>query len=290
MKKVAAIIMLLALVLSIFTGCFFRPKLPNLPSNDDQQDQNDDSNADDNQADIDINTDEGNNEEANSDDGYTDENDPYASLVDPKNPSEGFANYSTVKGEAINRISAASESSDTLSMTVAMNLLGISMIDLSLISLSVLTDDIAASQTALSWFGLADVKISGSGNNYTITYTDSDGASIKQTCEYDVSKDQMSSTLYGADGEVSIYFEYVHVGDAYAAQYYYDSDGSFELIRTYFDMDNVAAIGSATSAGKPESILGGSVLDENFAVNDESYMILKDGKLTVFDQGTEITN
>jgi hypothetical protein len=287
MKKLTAVIMLLALMLSLFTGCFFRPKLPNLPSND-QQEQNDNSNSE--NEDNDVAIDEEDNEDSDSEDEDTDDSDPYASMEPATNPQTGFSNYSTVKGEAIDRIYTASESSDELSMSVAMSMMSIAMVDLGMLSLSILGEDPQIAASALSMFGYSDVDVKVSGNTYVVTYTDTEGVQMKQTCEYDTSKDQLTSTLYDGNGAVSMFFEYVNLGDAYAAQYYYPDSDTYYVIRAYFDADNIAAFGSASSAAEPDSIFGGSSFDEKFVINDESYMILKDGKLTVFDNGTEMSN
>jgi len=85
-------------------------------------------------------------------------------------------------------------------------------------------------------------------------------------------------------------FEYVFLGDAYAAQYYYPSDETYEIIRAYFDKDNVAAFGILSASDEPASILNKTGFNEEFVKNDESYIILVDGKLTVFDNGTTTTN
>jgi hypothetical protein len=287
MKKFAAIIMLFALMLSLFTGCFFRPRLPNLPSND-QQEQNDASNAEDDE--INVNIGEEDNEDINSEAANTDDSDPYATMEPATNPQTGFSNYSTVKGEAIDRIYTASEASDDLSMSVAMSMMSIAMVDLGMLSLSILGEDPQVAASALSMFGYTDVNVKESGNKYEVTYTDGEGSAMKQTCEYDAGKDQLTSTLYDGSGAVSMFFEYVNLGGAYAAQYYYPDSGSYYVIKAYFDADNIAAFGSASSAAEPDSIFGGNNFDEQFVINDESYMILKDGKLTVFDNGTELSN
>jgi hypothetical protein len=276
MKKTAAIIMLFALILAMLGGCFKMPKkIEQKPkesqSADNGTEENNESGKDDES-------------EENSGSGVVE------SLKPAGNPSEGFTNYTTYKNAAYERITNAAEGNDSLAMTVGFGYLGVTMVDLSLISLTMFTDDIVSSELAMSMLGMEDVKITGSGNEYTITYKDSDGASIKQTCTYDPVKDQLSSTLYGADGKIAIFFEYVFLGDAYAAQYYYPSDEAYEIIRAYFDKDNVAAFGILSASDEPPSILNKTGFNEEFVKNDESYIILVDEKLTVFDEGTITTN
>ncbi|MEL4106127.1 hypothetical protein AAFA46_04700 [Oscillospiraceae bacterium WX1] len=205
-----------------------------------------------------------------------------------KSPSDGYSAYMDMKGDAIDRISNSVSSDDPESLGVAMTLVGYSMMDMSMLWLTAFTQDAAVAQSALAMMGVKDVKVTGSGNNYSITYSDSDGKAVTQTCQYDPAKDQLTSTLKDADGTVTMFFEYINLGGAYAAQYYYpDENGTYQVIRSFFDKDNIAAFGTLTATAEPDSIIGKSSLNEDFVVNSESYIIFKDGELTTFDQGGE---
>ncbi len=280
MKKTAAAFVVLALVLSILGGCGGAPKnLIPKPTESQPEDRNDTTGED-----------AGNSGDIESQDNDDSGSSGVDALKPAGNPSEGFSNYSTYKSAAYDRITTASEGSDALAMTVSFGYLGVAMIDLSLISITMITDDLKSSETAMGMLGMEGAKITGNGNDYTITYTDSDGAQISQTCTYDPGKDQMSSTLLDADGEIAIFFEYVFLGDAYAAQYYYPSNDTYEVIRAYFDKDNAAAFGIFAASEKPASILGKNSFNEDFVKNDESYVIFLDGKLTAFEDGKITTN
>lgn len=279
MRKFAAILIVLSLLLSVLGGCM---KTPKVPANEPSASQG--SNADvsapvEDEADVD---------QQSYDD--TEQNDDQAPLEPATNPSEGYTNYITVKTNAYDRVTMASDQSDSLSMMIAMSFLGVTMVDLSLISLSMFTEDLAAAEMGMGMLGMNDVKITGNGNDYTITYTDSEGATIKQTCSYDAKKDQMASTLYDADSNIAMFFEYIHSGDSYTAQYYYPSDDGYTVIKAYFDNDNIAAFGTMSSSSVPASIIGQSGFNADFVKNDESYLILEDGKLSVFDNGSITTN
>jgi hypothetical protein len=283
MKKTLAIILVLVFTLSLLGGCFRVPK----NVQDAIQDAVESAEA--------ASSDDTGSGDDNGDDYSSESSDPGTApsdLVPATNPSTSYNNYLTVKSAAMDRITTVSEESDELSFAVAMNMLGISMIDLALISLTMFGDDLASSEMAMGFLGMENVKITGSDNDYTITYTDSEGQTIKQTCQYDKGKDSLKSELYDADGSISMYFEYVNLGDnTYAAQYYYSNDdGGYEIMRAFFDADNIAAFGTATADGEPESIYGQGGFDEQFVVNEQTYMILKDGKLSVFDEGTTSTN
>lgn len=279
MKRLAIIIMLLAMILTTLGGCFRIPKnlIPKPTAS--QSGDSEDNNSDDTEE-PDAQT---------TDDSDSGDSGVAESVAPATNPSEGFSNYTTFKNAAYERITAAAETSDSLAMTVGLGYLGVTMVDLSLLPLTMLAGDPAASQAAMA-FLFTDAKISGSGNDFTITYKDTEGGEIKQTCHYDAGKDTMTSTMFDTDGKISIFFEYVNLGDAYAAQYFMPSDDDFEVIRAYFDKDNVAAFGIVTASDEPASIIGKSGFNADFVKNDESYLILKDGKLTAFDNGTVTTN
>ncbi len=269
-RKIAASIMAFAMVLALLSACFRTPKAVEDIIEDAAQSYAESQSNDDAIQDDDSDSEDGNNEE--------DTDEP---MTPASNPSEGYDNYLTAKSNAMDRITEASENADSM-MTVAMGLLGVSMVDLSLITLTAFGEDLQASEMALAIYGLQNVEIIGSGNDYTITYTDAEGTNVQQTCKYDPQKDQMTSTLVNDDGTVAMFFEYVHNDDAYTAQYYYPTDDAYQIIRSYFDMDNVAAFGTFTASEQPSSILGQSGFNEEFVVNEESYMILKDGQLTVY--------
>jgi hypothetical protein len=292
LKKTAVALMLLAMALSLLGGCFRMPKevsdiiqeAQNAYENDsdDSEDEDEDDDSDD-ADDTDVRPSD------DADDG-DDEDGTGGSLTPASNPSEGYNNYITVKGEAIDRVMGVSEQADALTFTVSMSLMGVSMADLSLLAITAFSDDLQASEMALGWMGFEDIEIKGSGNDYTITYTDSEGKSVEQTCRYDPKTDSLESAVYNEDGTVAMFFEYVRQGDAYVAQYFYPWDESYQIIRAYFDTDNIAAFGTCMAFEQPDSIIGQTGLDEGFVENEESYLILKDGKLTVFDNGTTTTN
>ena len=283
MKKIAVIVMLFALMLTMLGGCFKNPK-GIVPKPTASQSAGDSNTAGNSNPAANNGNGEDNGSENNSGSGSVE------ALKPAGNPSEGFANYSTYKSAAYDRITTLADEDDSISMTVSFGYLGVAMVDLSLLSLTLMTGDLQSSEMAMGMLGMEGAKITNSGNDYTITYKDSDGASFKQTCTYDPGKDQLSSTLYDADGKISIFFEYVFLGDAYAAQYYYPSNEAYEIIRAYFDKDNVAAFGILKASDEPASILNKSGFNAEFVKNDQSYVVLVDGKLTVFDNGTTTTN
>lgn len=228
-----------------------------------------------------------------TDSGTKGDTDSDTEIVPATNPSEGYNNYSTVKSDAYTRISDKTESYTDISFTVLMNMASIALVDMQLIPLTVFTgQDEAIIGSALSVMGMTNVDISSSGDTYTITYTDAEGTSITQTCEYDASSDQLASSVADGSGSEIMFFEYVNLGEAYVSQYYYysETDGLYYVVTAYFNDSNIAAFGISTASSKPASILGGSGFSEEFVINDEMYMILKDDVLTVFENGTVTTH
>lgn len=279
MKKILALLIALALGATLLTGCFRMPK----KMVEAVQSAKPTSSASSSETEEPPEPDE-----PSPPDSATDKPGASAAKVPAKNPSEGYTNYSSAKSAAMDRIYAALEESDDMGVSAGLGMLSIAMLDLSLVPLTVLNDYPEAAAGMLGMLGMEDVKVDGGNGDYTITYKNSEGQVNKQTCKYDVAKDQLTSTLYDQNGKESLIFEYVNLGGEYASQYYFPSDDGYETIRFYFDMDNVAAYASITAKDAPASIIGKSGFNEDFITDAESYLILKDGKLTVMEDG-EIT-
>ncbi len=202
--------------------------------------------------------------------------------TNPDTPSDSYGVYVTVKSNAIQRISDKIEGNDELSLTVGLGMLPVTMIDLSLLPLSVLSME--GAESALAMFGMTTADISRNGNDYSITYSDREGKTFTQTCSYDPAADTLQSSVLEG-GIETLFFEYVRVGNGYAAQYYYDNgDGKYKTITMFFNDTDTIAYGIMSSDEKPASIKGGS-LTVDFVKNDESYCIMQGDALTVFDKG-----
>lgn len=206
-------------------------------------------------------------------------------------PAESYAKFAELKGAAYERISEKLSASEDMEISmVSMAMLPVVMIDLSLLPLTVLTSDPSGSAAALGMMGMSGVDVKMNGQEYVITYSDGDGNQLTQTSEYDKATDSLKSTLSTSEGE-SIYFEYTRVGDGYASQTFMkNDDGSFLLIKSYFDETNIAAFGIQSADAKPASIIGNAVgLNKDFVKNDELYTIFENGQLLVVQDGTEKT-
>jgi len=276
MKKTLALLLALAFGATLLTGCFRMPKKM-IEAMQSEKPTSSASSSETEEPD-----------EPSQPDPASEKPGAPSDIQPAKNPSESYANYSSVKGAAMDRIYTALESSEDMGVSAGLGMLSIAMLDLSLVPLTVCNDYPEVAAGALGMLGMEDVKVDGKGGDYTITYKNSEGQVIRQTCKYDVAKDQLNSTLYDQDGKVTLIFEYVNLGDGYASQYYFPSDEGYEIIRFYFDMDNVTAYATITAKDAPASIIGKSGFNEDFVTDAQSYFLLKDGKLTVVEDG-EIT-
>ncbi len=208
-----------------------------------------------------------------------------SSLTDlPTIPAEGYSRYLTMKSNAYDRINAKIEEYEELSFTVGMALLPVIMVDLSFILVSVL--GIEGGEAALRMMTADDVVIEKNGQVYSITYTDEEGGKFIQTAEFFSDQDAIKSTV-ATDGKETAIFEYTKVGNGYASHYYSANEESddYTLITTFFDESNISAFGVTTVSDAPESIIGKPDLTAEYVVNDEMYIILEDGTLTVMIDG-----
>ena len=199
--------------------------------------------------------------------------------------SESYEKYLDIKSKAYEYISGIIEKDDTLALSVGMSLLPVAMIDLSLIPLTVVGTGSGA-EMALRFMGMEGVKIDQSGNNYTITYSNKDGAPVVQTCEFDPGTDSVSSSITTAEIE-SLFFEYVKTGSGYASQYTTLKKDStdYTLMKCFFNDSDTAGFGFETVSGRPDSIYKNTALDSGFAVSREMYCILENDQLKVFRNG-----
>ncbi len=204
-------------------------------------------------------------------------------------PSESYAKFVELKGAAYERINDKLSNSEDMEISmVSMAMLPVVMVDLSLLPLTVLTSDPSGSAAALGMLGMSGVDVKMNGQDYVITYSNEDGEQLTQTSQYDKATDSLKSTLSTSEGE-SIYFEYTRVGDGYASQTFMkNDDGSYLLIKSYFDETNIAAFGIESADSKPASIIGNAAgLNKDFVKNDEMYTIFENDQLLVVQDGTE---
>lgn len=205
-------------------------------------------------------------------------------------PSESYEKYTTAKGLAYEAIGDAIGNLDGMDAMYAFALLPLAFIDLGLIPLALISLEAdSESLMALSMLGMAGVKWDKDGDMYTLSFTDEEGVESKMTCEYDPVTDSMRSTTI-TGGVETMLFEYTSAGGGYASQYFMmdnadDEDSECTFIKCYFDASGFMAFNMGTAEKKPESIYKKTNLTSDFAEGDGTYMAIKDGALTIIENG-----
>ncbi len=262
MKKIVSIVLVLLFLMTIFSACGLPLVPPNLPAAP--------------------------NAPGSAESAAPAGTEPAAPAEGSGTPSGSYGKYIDLKGKAFERISAKIEEKPELAL-YSMTLLPFTMVDLSLLPLSVMTSDSAAAAAALSMMGMKDVKLDTSGGKYSVTYTDSEGNKITQTCLYDAATDSVQSTIADQTGKETMFFEYVKVGSGYAAQYYSVGDDENDVYTAFFDESNISAFGIQKANARPASIFKNTGVTLDLVKQGDTYMILQDGKLLVHDQGQDKT-
>jgi len=199
-------------------------------------------------------------------------------------PAEAYEKYIDAKSKAFERLTSKIEEHEDLAFTAGLAILPITLVDLSLLPLTIV--GMEGGEAALEMMGMGDINVDRSGDVYTITYTDPEGNTITQTCEYDAKADSMRSVISDG-GKDSLIFEYVYTGDGYASQYtvYSEDSGEYSHMKSYFNDTDFIGFGTQTVSGAPDSIFKKSGLTSDFVKSDESYFILEGDVMTIFMDG-----
>jgi len=208
----------------------------------------------------------------------------------PSTPAESYQKYIEMKGNAYDLISGKINDHQELALSAGMALLPVVMTDLALIPLTIIGTQ--GGEAALSFLGMTGVQIAQNGNTYTITYSDSQGENMTQTCEYDAATDSLQSVIStSGESEDSLQFEYTRCGSGYASQYstLNKDSNDYTLIQMYFDADNNVAIGIQTVTSEPASIFKQTGLTADFPRNDSSYFLLQGDQLAICTDGATTT-
>ena len=210
-----------------------------------------------------------------------------SSLGKPGSISDSYKRYTDMKTEAYNNITAKIEEQEGLYLSVGLSLLAVTIVDLSFLPLAML--DLEGGMSALAILGMNDVDVEQKGDSYTITYTNSEGEKMIQTCEYDASTDSARSIItMGGTSDDDLVLEYAANGDGYICQYISRmEEGDYDVLRMYFNGSGDVAIGILTTSAKPDSIYKKPGLNADFALNDSSYFLLEGGILTVLIDGVK---
>lgn len=167
--------------------------------------------------------------------------------------SDAYTAFSDIKYIVFDRITTSLAESEEGAMT-SLELLGVSLLDLLLIPLAMMGMDEVSMEAGLGFLQATDIDYQVNGNDYTLSYKDSEGKVWSFDVKYKISgKDWMQCTLNQQEAE-SLYFEYVKTSYGYAAQYY--SYGAEEdalyAISALNNYDGI--IGVSATADKPMTL------------------------------------
>lgn len=209
----------------------------------------------------------------------------HRSSIIPNNIYQGYINYHTAEYTASSLFFNTVSKDDVLTNEVSSELLIIAWVDLILLPLNGFSNDPSIlNEPVLSFY--QDIKVTGSDKNWTMTYKERDGGNYTITCFYDVDIDQLSATIRDSSENVSMFFEYVNLGNGtYVSQAYYPLGKRYEILRSYISKDSITAYGILSADKMPDSLIGKTDFSVDFVKNEERYMYLKDGKLTVVRDG-----
>lgn len=200
--------------------------------------------------------------------------------------STSYTNFSEMKTKAYERHEELLTTNTDLAM-LGMTFLPVLMMDLELIPLTVMDQDKLVAETALGILGFKDIKVGKSGNKHTITYATEEGKAFEYVAEYDAASDSVQAIMSDGTGNELLFFEYVKAGKGYACQYY--SKDSGQVISLFFDENNITGYSIQDNAGKPASIFKNTSLNEDFIKKGENFLLIKDGKVLLHENGTEKT-
>lgn len=200
--------------------------------------------------------------------------------------SDSYEKYTALKSEAYARFEEFINSNTDAAM-LGMTYLSVIMIDLELIPISVIEQEKIAVEAALGILGMKDISISKSGNISTLKYADNEGKKFEFKAEYDAASDSAQVSITDDKGSETTFFEYVKTDSGYASQYY--STESKQLIYMYFDDSNITGYSVQENADKPASIFRNTSLNEEFVQKGENFILIKDGKTLIHENGTDKT-
>lgn len=175
-------------------------------------------------------------------------------------PQQSYTAFIEAKGELVTLITDALGSNPDTAME-SFSLLGVAMVDLMALPASALGygQDMAA--TTLGILGATDVQYTESGNQYTVTYTGSEGKRYEFNATYDAAADAMVMKTRALEDTDSISYEYRKTPFGYVAQICaYNGDTMTEMYQiTVHESGGVLGISGGGST--PAPLTGGEAED-----------------------------
>ncbi len=171
----------------------------------------------------------------------------------------------------------------------ALELLGLPMMDLSLAPVAFIGMDETSLKIGLGILNAADIDYQVSGNNYALSYKDSEGITWKYEVQYEIGgKERSQCTLKKQEAEI-LYFEYMRTSFGYAAQYISsEEDGSKKMYLIAGDENCDGIVG--ISGNISQSVALSDNIAPDFPKQCESWFSVQGDKgEAVTADGTSIT-
>jgi hypothetical protein len=173
---------------------------------------------------------------------------------------ESYTAFSDAKSQLINSISDALTSNPDTALA-AMGFLGVTTVDLMVLPAAALGAGQEAAAMSLGFFGATDVQYTENGNQYMITYANSEGEKYEFNATYDPAADAMVFDVKVSGAEGGLLYEYRRTPYGYVAQIYsYEGTAVTELYQITIH-ETGGVIGVSTSGISPAVLTGSEAKD-----------------------------
>ncbi|MDD4323752.1 MAG: hypothetical protein PHR78_04995 [Eubacteriales bacterium] len=144
---------------------------------------------------------------------------------------EAYTAYSEQKSELLNQVMEAMGQNEDLGLEV-LNLMGVAMIELMMLPAAVLGQGEEVAAVALGILGNQNVKYSENGNSYEVKWEDEEGSVYNFTSTYDPAKQAMSSEIFTEGEEDSrVLYDFTRTSYGFFAQVFTsDESGAFASV------------------------------------------------------------
>jgi hypothetical protein len=188
--------------------------------------------------------------------------------------TDSYTIYTNAKSVVIGKITDGLSNNPDTSLA-SMSMLGITMADLGMIPAAFFGLGQEATAAGLAMLGAEGVQYTENGNNYTITYKDSEGSTTSMTGTWDAAAESLVCTGT-TDGVENFYSEYHKTSYGYIGQYYFAGDDGSNMLYAVTIQGEDGYVGISTVTEKPAALTGSepvdypSACDEWYAVNGSS--------------------
>ena len=189
-----------------------------------------------------------------------------------------YTAYMDAKSEVLNKITDGLSNNPETLMT-AMSFLGATFSDLYMLPALYFGLGETSVATGLAMMGAKDVTYDEQGNQYTVTYKNSDEKETKLSGTYDQGRSLIS--VGSTDGTENVFSEVYRTSFGYVGQFYYiDEDGKATLYQ-FAVSGTDGVIGMKTDTSRPAALTGSEAAD--FPKADQQWFAINGMTITGVD-------